>query len=125
MQLSSVKSIRPFLGSKNYEVSREFYRTLGFAETTLGEKMCVFHREGFSFYLQDYYVEDWVNNTMVFLEVNDLADWWARVQALNLPARFSGVRLKPITDNDWGQEFFLHDPAGILWHIGSFKLRSV
>ena len=21
---------------------------------------------------------------------------------------------------DWGNEFFLHDPSGILWHIGKF-----
>jgi len=121
MQPSSIKSIRPFLGSKNYKLSRKFYRALGFAETTLGDKMSVFQMDGFSFYLQDYYAKDWVDNTMVFLEVDDLAGWWAAIKALDLPARFPGVRLKQIVNNDWGQEFFLHDPAGILWHIGTFK----
>ena len=28
--------------------------------------------------------------------------------------------LSEIVKNDWGNEFFLHDPSGILWHIGKF-----
>jgi hypothetical protein len=29
--------------------------------------------------------------------------------------------LSKIVNNDWGSEFFLHDPSGILWHIGCFN----
>ncbi len=27
----------------------------------------------------------------------------------------------PIQKYDWGKECFLHDPSGILWHIGEFS----
>lgn len=121
MPTASIKSIRPFLGSKDYAVSRKFYRTLGFAESEIGDNMCFFHREGFGFYLQDAYVKNWIDNTMVFLEVDDLDGWWTMVNNLNLPGQFPGVRVKEIVDLDWGREFFVHDPAGNLWHIGSFK----
>ena len=77
--------------------------------------------EKLAFYLQDYYVKDWVDNTMVFLEVADVAGWFQRLQSMNLPEKFEGVRLQGIVREEWGEEFFLHDPAGVLWHIGAFK----
>jgi catechol 2,3-dioxygenase-like lactoylglutathione lyase family enzyme len=116
------KSIRTFIGSKNYAESCRFYETLGF--------VIRHHREGFAyveispgigFYLQDYYVKEWLENSMVFLEVQDLDDYWQKVDALALPQKFPGVKLSKIQSNDWGDEFFLHDPAGVLWHFGVFK----
>ena len=32
----SIKSIRPFIGAKNFDLSRSFYSDLGFKETALG-----------------------------------------------------------------------------------------
>ena len=31
------------------------------------------------------------------------------------------VKLSAIQQFDWGREFFLHDPSGVLWHIGHFN----
>jgi hypothetical protein len=53
-------SIRPFIGAKNFEVSRSFYRDLGFEETVLSNNMSVFKTGALSFYLQDYYLKDWI-----------------------------------------------------------------
>lgn len=115
------KSIRPFIGAKDFELSRSFYRDLGFQETILDDKMSVFETEGIGFYLQDYYVKDWINNTMIFLEVEDVARHWKELQALDLTTKYKGVKLTPIREEDWGSECFLHDPSGILWHFGEFK----
>jgi len=46
-------SIRPFIGAKNFEVSRSFYRDLGFQEVILGPNFSYFRTEGIGFYLQD------------------------------------------------------------------------
>ncbi len=116
----SSRSIRPFLGAKDFELSRRFYRDLGFLEIVLSHQLSYFSREGLGFYLQDAYVRDWVDNTMVFLEVDDLDRCWEELQSLGLTARYPGVRLVPIRDLDWGRECFLHDPSGILWHFGAF-----
>jgi hypothetical protein len=114
------KSIRPFLGSNNYEISRSFYRDLGFEETVLFDNMCVFKTDGIAFYLQDAYVKDWVDNTMVFLEVEDVQRYWDELVVLDLSSKYPGVRLVPVKTYDWGRECFIHDPSGILWHIGEF-----
>lgn len=115
------KSLRPFIGAKNFQTSRSFYRDMGFEEFVIDAKMSVFHMGSQSFYLQDYYAEDWVNNTMLFLEVEDVDAAYREIEALNLPAKYEGVKLVPIKNLDWGREFFVHDPSNILWHIGQFK----
>ena len=114
------KSIRPFIGSKDFNISRSFYRDLGFEETVLSPAMSVFKTSGIAFYLQSGYVKDWIENTMIFLEVDDVERYWNELLALDLPAKYESVKLTPIKAYDWGRECFLHDPSGILWHFGEF-----
>lgn len=116
------KSIRPFIGAKNYQESIRFYEVLGFDVDSLGSQMSVVSvNEELSFYLQNAYVKDWVDNTMLFLEIEDLQPYWEAIKILGLPDKFPGVRLSEIQHKDWGNEFFLHDPSGVLWHFGFFK----
>ncbi len=115
------KSIRPFIGAKDFQVSRRFYRDLGFEEKTLGDDMSLFMTGEFGFYLQDAYVRDWIDNSMIFLEVEDVHRFWNELLALDLVAKYQGVKVTPIREYDWGRECFLHDPSGILWHFGEFK----
>ena len=114
------KSIRPFIGAKNYGVSRQFYQDLGFEESIISPDMSYFHTEGFGFYLQDAYVKDWIDNTMIFMEVEDVQRFWNELLALELSAKYPTVRLIPVRELEWGRECFLHDPSGILWHFGAF-----
>ncbi|MET0638038.1 MAG: glyoxalase [Chitinophagaceae bacterium] len=114
------RSIRPFIGARDFGVSRSFYQDLGLRETVITADMSVFESEGISFYLQDYYVKDWINNTMLFLEVRDVGRFWNDLLTLDLPAKYPGARLTPIRVEQWGRECFLHDPSGILWHFGEF-----
>lgn len=115
------KSIRPFIGSKDFDVSRRFYQDLGFKETVITYDMSLFESGKLSFYLQDYYAKDWVDNTMVFMEVKDIEQFYSDLLALDLPSRYENVRIKPIVYLDWGSECFVHDPSGVLWHFGEFK----
>lgn len=114
------KSIRPFIGAKDFELSRHFYRDLGFKETVLSPQMSLFSTNGMGFYLQRAYVRDWVDNTMVFLEVDDVDRFWNELITLDLTTRYKNVKLTPVRELDWGKECFVHDPSGILWHFGEF-----
>lgn len=116
-----IKSIRAFIGAKDYNVSRAFYKDFGFTEIKTSENMSYFKLGDFGFYLQDAYVKDWVDNTMVFLEVENLKQHLENFKKLNLNSKYKGVRISEIHYNDWGNEYFVHDPSGILWHIGEFK----
>lgn len=120
--MTDFKSIRTFIGAKNFEESQAFYKALGFTEVRLFENMSYFMvNDSLGFYLQKAYVKDWVNNSMLFLEVENLEDYFKEIRSKNLTDNFPKVRLSSIVKNDWGNEFFLHDPSGILWHIGCFN----
>jgi len=116
----NAKSIRPFIGAKEFEISRSFYRDLGFEETTLGNSMSVFKSGEMAFYLQNAYVKDWVDNTMVFMEVDDADRFYNDLLVLNLTDKYADVKLTPVRNENWGKECFVHDPSGILWHFGEF-----
>ena len=117
----SGKSIRSFIGSKDYTISRNFYSDLGFEEVVISEKMSYFFNGDFGFYLQNAYVKDWVDNSMIFFEVDHVEHTLNYVRSLGLTDKYENVRLSEIVYNEWGKEFFLHDPSGVLWHFGSFN----
>ncbi len=117
----AAKSIRPFIGARDFNLSRQFYRALGFEEKELGPDMSVFKAGAIAFYLQNAYVRDWIDNTMVFVEVKDVEQYWQHLSSLGLSEKFPGARLTPIRHEDWGSECFLHDPSGVLWHFGAFR----
>lgn len=117
----NIKSIRAFIGAKNFNLSRQFYKDFGFEEIKTSDKMSYFKLGDFGFYLQDYYVKDWVDNSMLFLEVENLEQHLLHLKKLKLDSKYDNVKISEINYNDWGNEYFMHDPSGILWHIGEFK----
>jgi len=119
---SKFSNIRTFIGAKNYEESRAFYRALGFMEVILTENMSLFKvNDQLAFYLQDYYVKAWINNSMVFMEVDDVEACWEELIATELDTQYKYVRFTPIKQFDHGRQCFMHDPSGVLWHFCEFK----
>lgn len=117
----AAKSIRAFIGAKNFEESRLFYKELGFEESIISNGMSYFKvTDNLGFYLQNAYVKDWVDNSMIFLEVDDVNRYWTELQDLGLHKKYKNVKLTPIRNENWGKECFMHDPSGILWHFGEF-----
>jgi hypothetical protein len=115
------KSIRAFIGASNFEESRSFYKEIGFEESPISKTMSYMKvTDQLGFYLQDANVEDWINNSMIFLEVDDVHRYWKELQSLNLDQKFKNVKLTPVREEAWGRECFLHDPSGVLWHFGEF-----
>lgn len=72
------------------------------------------------FYLQDAFVKDWIDNSMIFMEVDNVDRFWNELLILDLPANYINVKLTPVREFSWGKECYLHDPSGILWHFGEF-----
>ena len=126
------KSIRPFIGAKNFEESRCFYKDLGFTENVLSKNMSVFHSGNLSFYLQDAYVKDWIDNTMVFMEVEDVNQFWKDLVAydckskMNISVSYSRIeyfltKIIFYSSNQEENELFLYPSVASYCHrfIGS------
>lgn len=120
LQKFKINTIRTFLPSKDYTTSRDFYKKIGFEETYYSEELAVFQSGDFSFYLQNYYQKKWADNFMMLMAVDDVDAFWKYIQALNLDTEFSGIRFRAPKTEDWGREFHMIDPAGVLWHFAKF-----
>jgi len=66
--------VRPFMHAKDFELSKRFYEALGF-EKVLDSEVAIFNAGSGGFILQRYFQEDWANNFMMQLMVDDLDMW--------------------------------------------------
>lgn len=108
--------IRPFLPSKDFELSKAFYQAIGFELGYHDAELAIFDCDGAGLLLQKYYVEEWAGNTMLQMFVHDLDDWWTRTETL--VERFGVQPPRAPTLQPWGMRVgFLFDPAGVLWHV--------
>ena len=94
------KSIRAFIGAENFDKSRQFYIDLGFNEIRTSEVMSFFKIDDFRFYFHNYYVKDWVNNSMIFLEVKDLKSHLEVIKSKKLEQKYLKIRISEIHYND-------------------------
>lgn len=84
------------------------------------QSLTLFKKLNIAFYLQNAYVKDWVDNIMIFVEIEDVEAYWHWVNKLDLHNKYETVKLTPIKQYDWSKECFVHDPSGILWHFEEF-----
>ena len=66
-------------------------------------------------------MKDWVNNSMIFLEVDNIENCNAQLRAKKLDIKYKYVRFTDVKAFDWGREVFMHDPSGVLWHFCEFN----
>ena len=81
----SAINIRAFIGAKNFEESKEFYTNLGFEIVDIPGKMVLVKvNDKLAFYLQEYYQKKWVQNSMLFLEVDDIEKCYSDLRSIML-----------------------------------------
>jgi hypothetical protein len=112
------KALHPFVPSgADFTVALAFFAELGFETAWQSDGLAGLRFGGAYFLLQDIDIPDWQANQMLILEVDNVDAYWSEIDALELPARYAGVKPKPPTDFPWGREVHIIDPAGVCWHI--------
>lgn len=118
------KNLRSFIGAIDFDESRMFYLELGFDEVRLQDMSYFKVNDQLGFYLQRYYVKDWVNNSMIFMEVDDVLSCQSELVSKGLDKKYKYVRFSEIKTFDHGRELFMHDPSGVLWHFCEFNKEN-
>ncbi|PJE57247.1 glyoxalase [Marinomonas polaris] len=114
----NINDIRAFVPSKDYELSKSFYVALGFDGESAGEALTIFTKDGCTFFLQKYYNEEFANNVMLQLIVNDINESYELISEIKIEnVRHSEIKVEP-----WGKVIYLWGPSGELWHVT--ELRS-
>jgi hypothetical protein len=116
-----IKSLRSFVGSKDFNVSRSFYRDLGFEEKVISDVLALFQSGEFAFYLSPSDVEDWINNTELFFVVKDVKQCFEQIKQLELKKKYAGIRIVPVKKKPWGEACYILDPSGIALCFAEFN----
>ena len=118
MEPGSVEDLKAFVPAKDYELSKQFYRDLGFTLNWNADDVCEFEIGAFRFLLQRFYVEAHAANFMMSLNVADADAWWRHIEQNGLAAKYPGIMARAPALQPWGlRVLYLSDPAGVLWHI--------
>jgi hypothetical protein len=120
----TVTALRPVMPAKTFHLSKRFYIELGFRPRVLGERLVELELGGYAFILQDHYVKEWADNCVMHVLVTDLAAWWEHIRALDLPARYDGVRTGPPKPESWGLVAGVIDPSGVLLRFTQANIAS-
>lgn len=116
---------RPFLPTKDFDLSKRFYEALGF-EKLLDSDVAIFRTGSGGFILQRHYQKDWAENFMMQLMVDDLDAWWNHIHALDLAGHFGVRPPKAPAMQPWGLRVaYVVDPAGVLWHVAERREGAV
>jgi uncharacterized glyoxalase superfamily protein PhnB len=114
---NGTETARPFLPTKDFDLSKRFYEELGFTKELDGD-VAIFRIGTSSFILQKHFQKEWAENFMMQLMVDDLDAWGSHVASLDLPAKFGVPAPKPPMIQPWGLRVaYIVDPSGVLWHV--------
>lgn len=114
---SGTETARPFVPAKDFDLSKRFYEALGFKKV-LDSEVAIFNAGSGGFILQRYYQQEWADNFMMQLVVDDLDAWWEHITDLDLPKHFDVPPPRPPAMQQWGMRVaFVVDPSGVLWHV--------
>lgn len=113
--------LRPFIPAKDYAVSRRFYAALGWTEGYADDNLVLLQRGDTRFYLQAYYQQEWAENTMLHLTVDDAVAWHAHVTQALAGGDFGSARVAPPSEQPYGALVtHVWDPAGVLLHFAQW-----
>ena len=115
----NVTDVRPFIGAKDFDASRDFYVALGWKVVYDSPDLRVLELADHRFYLQKYYNKEWCDNSMLHICVDDVDAWYSFARQLFASgspggsARLSG---EP-KDEGYARVFHIWDPSGVLLHF--------
>jgi len=113
-----ITEIKAFVPSRNFDLSKQFYKDLGFTMASEGGGVAYFHFDHVSFLLQDFCAGAFAENFMMHILVEDVDAWWNQVHESGVIGKY-GVKVSNIESQPWRmRDFCLTDPSGVLWRIG-------
>lgn len=115
----SVSDVRAWIPARSFDTSLSFYTALGWTIAwSDGGGLAQLELAGHRVMLQDFYVKEWADNSMITIDVADAAAWFDHVTAVLAAGSFDGARAAPPKVEDFGATVtYVWDPSGVLLHF--------
>lgn len=119
----AVTDVRPFVPAEDFQQSLAFYTALGWRTLwSDGEGLALLSLGGRQLMLQDYYVKDWAENSMLVVEVADATAWYHHVVHVLAGGDHGNARVAEPQQQDWGALVtYVWDPCGVLLHFTELR----
>lgn len=119
MSLLTVSDLRPFIPAKDFALSKRFYAGLGWETKDVGAGLALVRvADQQHFYIQDYYLKEVAENSMLHATVADAQAWYEHMSSVLRDNQFPGARVQPPKLQPYGAIVtFVHDPSGVLLHL--------
>lgn len=111
--------VRSFIPARDFALCQRFYAALGWATSEVARGLALVKlSERQHFYLQDYYLREVAENSMLHISVDDVDGCYQRLLGLLHGGAFPGARVQAPTTQPYGASVcFVHDPSGVLLHL--------
>ncbi|MFC3717374.1 glyoxalase [Luteimonas soli] len=115
----SASDLRAFIPARDYASSKRFYASLGWETRDVDTGLALVRvADGQHFYIQDYYIQQVAENSMLHLTVTDAQAWHQHVASVLRDGAFPDARVQPPKPQPYGALVtFVHDPSGVLLHL--------
>jgi predicted lactoylglutathione lyase len=114
-----IEDFKPFVPSNDYEVSKEFYKCIGFTVNWDSEEVCEIDTNFISrFLLLPRNHNNYGQSLMLHFMVNSAQEWYDHFLSIGLMEKFEGTKVAAPELMPWGLLItHVSDPAGVLLHF--------
>ncbi len=114
-----IEDFKPFVPSNDYEVSKEFYKCMGFTVNWDSEEVCEIDTNfGSRFLLLPRNHNNYGQSLMLHFMVNSAQEWYDHFLSIGLMEKFEGTKVAAPELMPWGLLItHVWDPAGVLLHF--------
>ncbi len=113
--------VRVFVPAKDFKQSLRFYTLLGWQVGYQDDNLAQLELADSRFWLQNFYVQEWADNFMFQVNVDDAQAWHDHVTKILDKENFDNARLTPPKKEDYGAiTTYVWDPSGVLIHFSQY-----
>jgi len=110
-----VEDVRPFVAARDFLRSQRFYEALGWTTIWTDGQLALLEFGDHRLYLQDFYVREWAENSVLVITVDDPAAWHDHVASVLAEGDFGDARVAEPKAEEWGATVtHAWDPSGVL-----------
>lgn len=120
----AVSDVRPFVPSRDFALSKDFYSALGWSVKWADERLALLENGNHRFYLQRYYTKEFAENMVLHMTVADARACAEQIKNLLSSGRFPGARVSSPKREPYGALVtYVWDPSGVLLHLAQWLDR--
>jgi catechol 2,3-dioxygenase-like lactoylglutathione lyase family enzyme len=111
--------LKTFVPARDFDLSKRFYRAIGFQEDWTNGEVALFKSGATSFLLRSEVDAGYATGLQMQILVDSVDDWYEYIRSVLEPF---GLLAEAPVNRPWGtRDFVLTDPSGVRWRITQAK----